>query len=58
MSDANDAAYYVRREAVERAIAAKALDPAIRDIHLKMAIRYAELAVPAVPLRELRSTYA
>jgi hypothetical protein len=41
---AYDAAYYARREEQERALAAKAVDPAIRAIHCAMADKYAELA--------------
>ena len=44
MSASNTAEYYGRREQAERALAAKAIDPAIAKIHLELASRYAEQA--------------
>jgi hypothetical protein len=39
----NDAAYYAHREQVERALAEQADEPSVRDIHLEMAEKYADL---------------
>jgi len=39
-----DIDYSVRREAQERAAAAVATDPMVRDIHIRMADRYADRA--------------
>jgi hypothetical protein len=39
--------YYLERERAERALAAKAVSTAIRDIHLEMAERYRDLAEQA-----------
>jgi hypothetical protein len=39
----NDAAYYAHREQAERVLADQAADTAVRDIHLQMAAKYADL---------------
>jgi hypothetical protein len=44
MNILNDSAYYLRREEQSRDLAASARDAGIREIHLDMARRYAELA--------------
>jgi hypothetical protein len=44
-----DATYYVRRAEEAQALAARAIDPDVRLIHLDMASRYAELAMRARP---------
>ena len=44
MSDSRDTEYLLRREATERALAAAAVSPAIRDIHLELARHYSERA--------------
>lgn len=43
MSQPDQLSYYRSREAAERQLAATAASPAIRDIHLELATRYAEL---------------
>jgi hypothetical protein len=43
-----DAAYYSRREGVERALAEHCADPRVRDVHLLLADRYSELARSAL----------
>lgn len=49
MSSRNDADYYERRERRERLLAAAAVSPEIRAVHLDMADNYAHVA------REARS---
>ena len=44
--DQNTPEYYARREQQERELAAAALDPTIKAIHLDLAERYAALARP------------
>jgi hypothetical protein len=39
-----DAVYYAQREQAQRALAESAADPKVREIHLKLATKYAELA--------------
>jgi hypothetical protein len=39
----NDATYFAYREKAERALAERAAEPSVRDIHLEMAARYADL---------------
>ena len=39
-----NAAYFAQRERAERAMAQSAAAPNVRDIHLTLAARYAELA--------------
>jgi hypothetical protein len=39
----SDAAYYTQREQAERALAQAAENPSVRDIHLALAVKYAEL---------------
>ena len=39
-----NAAYFAQRERAERALAKAAAAPNVRDIHLALAARYAELA--------------
>lgn len=41
MSELNNQEFYVRREAVERKLAARAIDPRIAAIHVQMADEYA-----------------
>ena len=55
---AYDTAYYARREEQERALAAKASDPAIRAIHSAMADKYAELAKREIWPAEPQSAWA
>ena len=43
MNQANDPIYYRRRAEQARTLAARALQPTIAQIHLDMAVRYAEL---------------
>jgi hypothetical protein len=40
----SDAAYYAQREQVERAFAERAASREVRNIHLKLAAKYAVLA--------------
>jgi len=40
----NDAVYYSRREATESELAAACTDPKVREVHLILARKYAELA--------------
>jgi hypothetical protein len=48
--DPNDNAdYFSRREAQERALAATAADPAARYVHLDMAKHYAERRAALIP---------
>ena len=49
MTDLNDSAYYLRREQQEIDLAHRAEDAGIRNIHMQMAVRYAELAVEVLP---------
>ncbi len=44
MTEEFDRAYYLKREARERELAASATDASIAKIHLDMATNYAELA--------------
>ncbi len=39
-----DAVYYCRREAAERGLAEQSADARVRDVHLQLADKYAELA--------------
>jgi hypothetical protein len=39
-----DAVYYSRREADERALAKEASDPKVQEVHLMLAAKYLELA--------------
>lgn len=50
MSDLNQPDYYVHREHQERLMAASAVSPAIRAIHLDLAARYGALAEQASPV--------
>jgi hypothetical protein len=43
-TDMTNAAYFAQRERAERALAQSAAAPNVRDIHLTLAARYAELA--------------
>ena len=49
VSDLNQPEYYARREEQERQLAAIAISPAIGEIHLELADRYAELVRLAQP---------
>lgn len=51
-----DAAYYARRERAERDLAESAASAKVRDIHLAMAAKYAELvAANTAPVTQLAS---
>ena len=43
MYDSEDGDFYARREKTQRMLAARALDPAIAAIHMRMADEYATL---------------
>ena len=47
MTDLNAPEYYRRREQQERALANAAKSPAIEEIHLELAERYAHIALKA-----------
>ncbi|HWK35888.1 hypothetical protein [Sphingomonas sp.] len=49
MPDAANITYYRRREAQERAVAARAGDPMARRLHLELADRYLTLLKLAAP---------
>ena len=55
MSDRNDDQYYARRETQQRALAAKAMVPEIRQIHLDLAEGYAR-QVGSVRMERARPT--
>ena len=47
MCELNNAEFYAQRERQERALAARAENPAIRNIHLELADSYVELTARA-----------
>lgn len=57
MSDDRTAAYHTKRERQERDLAAAAIDPAVRNIHLALADRYARLVNEADPVRSRLSLF-
>lgn len=57
MTDLNVPDYYRRREQQERALASAATSPAIGEIHLELAERYAQIVLTAeVPTLRPRLT--
>ncbi len=57
MSDDPTAEYHAKRERQERELAAAAIDPAVRGIHLALADRYARLVNEADPVRSRLSLF-
>ena len=51
MQDDIETAYLLRREAIHRDMAGRAIDPAIQAIHRRMADQYAERAAPVLKVR-------
>ena len=54
----DDADYYAQREQAELALAQAANDPAVCDIHLTLAAKYAELAKRKQPLEPFKDVRA